>query len=784
MRTMKRVATFALVCSMMAASANTPASAAAKINVKKVAVESSITGDSKTVYVAKGKKVSLKSTVTVTPNKSANKGVTYKSSNKKVATVTKKGVVKGVKKGTAKITVTSKKNTKKSATIQVQVKAAAVSKVALNQTEAAIKAGEKLTLQATVTAGKKACKKVVWSSSDKKVVKVTKKGVVKAVAAGTATVTVKAIDGSGKKATCKVTVTDTNSIAAMDVLNAQTISFTLAKAQQLTADQISLKTKQIASGEYKKALKVDSVTSADGIHYTVIVNSDTAINLKDYVQLSVAGIEGVFEKQYIEEICAFAGDTVEAWTVGTYSERAFSFSEMYGYSEYAIANLPAGLTSEVKDNKLWVKGTPVTAGNYVAVLTAKDETGNTLTRNIIFTIGSDTVIAAAAAANYSLASTDTSIGVTGYAAGGSGQYKYEIVADTQNTGATVNKTGKQFLLSAKFEKAGDYTVKVKVSDANDANKFCETDVVFHIIQGVSISGMAKDAQGNAIKGATISFTNKNRADRYFTYGKAETDAKTGAYSITVSPGDYDVVAERKTESAAGCAKAYLDSQALKADNKEFHITMPLYRVELTSADSKVNERIAEAEWYWNNEVVGKGSEVYVKPGSYTFETERYTKSTDAVVKVEGDWFTGYKKQYTYPASINKLTCLANVDNIALQATVTETLIKDLTEVAAYEWLAGKDTTYVVEELGATYCMSNEAQTATGKRYAAYRFVPKEDGTYAISSSKLAFYDAEGKKMTANNGAYSLKKGATYYIADANGAVADSETELFKVTKAE
>ena len=299
MRTMKRVATFALVCSMMAASANTPASAATKINVKKVAVESSITGDSKTVYVAKGKKVSLKSTVTVTPNKSANKGVTYKSSNKKVATVTKKGVVKGVKKGTAKITVTSKKNTKKSATIQVQVKAAAVSKVALNQTEAAIKAGEKLTLQATVTAGKKACKKVVWSSSDKKVVKVTKKGVVKAVAAGTATVTVKAIDGSGKKATCKVTVTDTNSIAAMDVLNAQTISFTLAKAQQLTAYHISLKTKQIASGEYKKALKVDSVTSADGIYYTVIVNSDTAINLKDYVQLSVAGVEDSTSKKFV-----------------------------------------------------------------------------------------------------------------------------------------------------------------------------------------------------------------------------------------------------------------------------------------------------------------------------------------------------------------------------------------------------------------------------------------------------------------------------------------------------
>lgn len=53
----------------------------------------------KSVSVKKGKKVKLK--VTATP-----KGkITYKSSKKKIASVTKKGVVKGVKKGSCKITV-------------------------------------------------------------------------------------------------------------------------------------------------------------------------------------------------------------------------------------------------------------------------------------------------------------------------------------------------------------------------------------------------------------------------------------------------------------------------------------------------------------------------------------------------------------------------------------------------------------------------------------------------------------------------------------------------------
>ena len=47
------------------------------------------------------------------PNKKANKKVTYKSKNKKIATVNKKGVVKAKKTGSTKITITSAKSKKK-----------------------------------------------------------------------------------------------------------------------------------------------------------------------------------------------------------------------------------------------------------------------------------------------------------------------------------------------------------------------------------------------------------------------------------------------------------------------------------------------------------------------------------------------------------------------------------------------------------------------------------------------------------------------------------------------
>lgn len=78
--------------------------ASPKVNVKKVTSVNSLTG-SKTIKLAKGKKATLKTTVSVTPNKTANKKVTYESSNTKVATVTSKGVITGKKAGTAKIIV-------------------------------------------------------------------------------------------------------------------------------------------------------------------------------------------------------------------------------------------------------------------------------------------------------------------------------------------------------------------------------------------------------------------------------------------------------------------------------------------------------------------------------------------------------------------------------------------------------------------------------------------------------------------------------------------------------
>ncbi len=87
------------------------------VTVQKKAVNTTkITGVAKKASLQKGKTLALRPTVT--PLTSLQK-VTYKSSNKKVATVTSKGVITAKKKGNVKITV---KSGKKSYTVKVTVK--------------------------------------------------------------------------------------------------------------------------------------------------------------------------------------------------------------------------------------------------------------------------------------------------------------------------------------------------------------------------------------------------------------------------------------------------------------------------------------------------------------------------------------------------------------------------------------------------------------------------------------------------------------------------------------
>lgn len=161
---------------------------------------------------------------TVLPKNATNQNVTYVSSDKSIATVTKKGKVKGIKGGTAIITVTSEEG-KYEALCIVTVKEL-VTDISLPE-ELFLGKGKTHRLTPTITSNSATTIKLQWSSSNTKVATVSKKGLVKAVGIGTAKITVKATDGSKAKAVCTVRVIRTTSSisispASISLLQGQT----------------------------------------------------------------------------------------------------------------------------------------------------------------------------------------------------------------------------------------------------------------------------------------------------------------------------------------------------------------------------------------------------------------------------------------------------------------------------------------------------------------------------------------------------------------------------------
>ena len=152
-----------------------------------------------------GKTVTL--TARLTPDYTVYPNVTWTSSNTKVARVNQNGTVTGVGKGTAIITCTSTDGRKIKSTCKVSVtNVVAVKRVKLSKTSATLTSGKTLTLKATVTPTNATNKAVTWKSSNPWVASVSSTGKVTAGYSGTATITCTAKDGSGKKATCKITV--------------------------------------------------------------------------------------------------------------------------------------------------------------------------------------------------------------------------------------------------------------------------------------------------------------------------------------------------------------------------------------------------------------------------------------------------------------------------------------------------------------------------------------------------------------------------------------------------
>ena len=154
-------------------------------------------------------KVKQSFTVKVTMG-AGDRVVSWKTSNKKVVSV-KNGRIKGLKAGKS-ATITVKLASGKKARFKVKVQKAAVATKSIKVTntatgknqgkKATLKRGQSLKLKAALTPVT-SLQKVTWSSSNKKIVTVSKSGVIKAKKKGRATITVKS---GNKKYNISITV--------------------------------------------------------------------------------------------------------------------------------------------------------------------------------------------------------------------------------------------------------------------------------------------------------------------------------------------------------------------------------------------------------------------------------------------------------------------------------------------------------------------------------------------------------------------------------------------------
>ena len=207
-----------------------------------------ITTKNVSVYPGKTAKINVKYT-----NTTAQTTKVWSSSNTKVATVDQNGVVKGVKAGKAKITLTVQNPGDAQALVlskDVTVKQY-VTSIKLNATKKTIYNGKSFTLKATVNPKNAAYKAVTYKSSNRKIATVTSKGVVKGIKPGKATITVTAKDGSKKSAKCTVTV---------KAQKATKLKISAKKTTTLKKKGASVKIKATLypSNTYNKLIKVSS----------------------------------------------------------------------------------------------------------------------------------------------------------------------------------------------------------------------------------------------------------------------------------------------------------------------------------------------------------------------------------------------------------------------------------------------------------------------------------------------------------------------------------------------
>ncbi len=711
---------------------------AAKVKVKSVKVQAPY---AKTVEVAKKKSVKIVPVVTATPNKNANKKVSFKSNNKKIATVNAKGVVKGKKPGKTKIVVTSKKNKKKKATISVIVKNNPIQKVSLNKTNVTLEPNVATVLKATITAKSGSSKKIYWTSSNPAVATVSQSGSVVAKKAGTATITAKAIDGSKKSATCVVTVkakevvkpvqpvkpTVVNLYSAA-VNNYQMLTFTLDNPCKLAASQIMLQVKENKEGSYEKKISVSNLTTTDNKTYKIEILGKESLPIDGYVLLSIPTLSGTKKQMEVPvgdftPAANYRGSVASLYLGDTLN---YSLDCMVSKGEtYTVEGLLPGLQLENKDGYLYLTGKPTQVGASVVKVHVKKNNRLMKTFTIPVMVYDDTHMVACPMDIYVEETEDYAPYIEEWIEfeGGKGPFTYSIIGETY--GLKMNGGD----LEGRLTTPGDYSLVVEIKDSSNPNLVCRVNVKIHYTQRVSYVLNVNDANGNPLRdGVTVTLLNQDHDGRAGVYSM---DVADGMAYGEVPAGTYDIYVQ--SEYGTSIYKVY-DNVVINESKFLGTVKTPLYRVDMRACNGQAD--LSSVYWYDNkSQNVGVGQVLYLENGTYDIHTKKYTSKIIT--------------------SIKQLTAKFTVSG---QPLFVNASLRDLEDAVP------------VLDLGLGVAPISLAKG----EYVIYKFIPEEAGKYKFTtdSTKTVYIyrtnadfvaETTSSFWSSTSVTYTLTKGKTYYF---------------------
>ena len=647
----------------------------------------------KQLTLKKGKSFTLKTKVSVS-GKKVSKAVTYKTSNKKVATVNAKGKITAKKKGTATITIYSKADKKKTCKIKVTV-GTPVTKVKLNKTKANLNVGKSLTLKTTLSPKKPSNKGIIWKSSNTKIATVTSKGVVKAKKAGMVKITATAKDGSGKKAVCKITVKKTETvnpkpddpkqeeptpetpldIKSMKIVQADMMEVTFTKATALTAADFNVWAKRYENADYLKKYTVSQVTTTDSITYKVYITGDMVFGKGLYIKVEIPKLQLSKECVYMEETYNIENSVTLSYKVGaTVKDTRQRLGT--GYANYSISGLPAGIqyevTTEATKQVMEFSGSPRKAGVYNSVLVYEDEIGSKYRLTIRWIIYDENNLIVCDKEEGALNTNWSSLFTPVYAYGGSGSYTYEIIR-AESDSAILNNCKivadlDKININATGIASGVYKIRIRVTDKNDATKTGMGTLTFTIVDAYYIRGIVRDANGDPIEQYRYSIINKNKyaeysntisGVRYSTYNLSTKKYDGTFYDEGLESGIYDITISDRSGSVS---KSIYSLTALPRKEGQtstdtdlemmFDVTLPVYKIKIEmdpNAPEEVQGFTKFATWHdvAGSKYYNEGTTQYLPNGTYHLSCTGRVNGTKYVFYVDITVNGSNKTAYAY-----------------------------------------------------------------------------------------------------------------------------------------